>query len=241
MPTRLVDVEWVHVPAEVARRPHAVGFFNRRRDTAPGLSRAGYWADLCIYRGYALLADPIAGLLERRPPTILESERFLSSFLDVWASAGVTPAIITIGEDTTWRFGDMLTPTIGGRTLTSRWCPTPSKPLKRFGRNRTRSCRWFAAAPGCRRGRLHPGNRCPAPTGTSLVEMTDLQRWAVAGPRRGPPEDHAAVVPWRRQVEDRSCVPTARDCRHSSGSQAARRRQRQVFRRRPVRSDARLR
>lgn len=103
--------EWREVPFKLASRPYSVGFYNRRLPSEQTTNEVGYWEDLCAYRGYGLLAHPGLGL-NQRPPTLVESKQFLESFIRFWRSQEIDPTIISIGSDTSWRFGDHLAPGI---------------------------------------------------------------------------------------------------------------------------------
>jgi len=101
------SVQWQSVPGHVAERPGAIGFYNRVVGPESD-QRVSYWADLCAYRGYALLAHPQLGLTAR-PKSLEESQRFLQEFLQYWRKEQMHPSIISIGADTVWRLGSNLT------------------------------------------------------------------------------------------------------------------------------------
>ena len=101
----LFRTDWRSVPDGIAsEKEYAIGFFNRRV-VEPGLqSILEYWTDLCIYKGYALLARPGTG--PQTGMTLSHAKKYLETL----CSEHGTPVIITMGADTVWRLTTPLTP-----------------------------------------------------------------------------------------------------------------------------------
>lgn len=129
----LVEKEWTKVPGFVAAESNAIGFYNRRREPIGADETVDYWADLCVYRGYALLSHPCLGL-EARPCTLQDTEKFLKAFLYHCKQHRVQPTIISIGGDTVWRFGEKLTLNVGRESFQQKNIQDANKALAEFRR-----------------------------------------------------------------------------------------------------------
>jgi hypothetical protein len=104
---RLVSKDWAEVSGYVASKRSAIGFYNRRVTETLNTGHPGYWTDLCIYRGYALLAHRDSGVASR-PGTLREAEENLDRIIRQCRQDRVQPTVVSFGADTIWRFGDYL-------------------------------------------------------------------------------------------------------------------------------------
>ena len=129
-----IEREWTKVPGFVAENSNAIGFYNRRLERG-GAECVDYWADLCIYRGYALLSHPCLGL-KKRPDTLEDSEEFLKSFLLDLRQREVPPTIISIGGDTVSVFGDKLTPNVRRISFREQPVEDANEALEMFRKNK---------------------------------------------------------------------------------------------------------
>jgi hypothetical protein len=122
-------VDWADIPQTVAAHPYSLGFYNRREDKHH--SSVAYWTDLSIYRGYSIVAHKMSSS-DKRPATIKQSGEFLERYLKNCEDKGMTPTIISIGADTSWRFGDNLTPDIPWSLFRNRIIQNATEALAEF-------------------------------------------------------------------------------------------------------------
>ena len=129
----LVKTDWANVPHAVASgNSPAIGFYNRRAALRRGphrFVRVNYWTDLCMYKGYALMARP--GAAERDFGTLGEAEKFLKKLIADHRS-GSKATIITIGGDTMWRLYTPLTPVLRDADFAFEHIPDADLALRTF-------------------------------------------------------------------------------------------------------------
>jgi transcriptional regulator with XRE-family HTH domain len=106
----LANTDWGKVAPEVASQKYAVGFYNRKavvsRGTKP-LYNVKYWTDLCLYKGYALLARPN----DRERSGTLDLDRgrkYLRALIK--RSKDRRPIIVSMGTEPVWRLMTSLVP-----------------------------------------------------------------------------------------------------------------------------------
>jgi transcriptional regulator with XRE-family HTH domain len=95
----LVKTHWRLIPAEVAKEPYAIAFYNRRAAVRSGdrkLYKVQYWTDLSLYRGYAVLASRKAEL--KAPIPFNKAGEYLREL----ARKKPKPVLVCIGADTAW-------------------------------------------------------------------------------------------------------------------------------------------
>jgi len=116
-------VNWSEVPDRIARADLAIGFYNRKVKKK-GLENIGYWTDLTIYRGYALIGRRIKGLLLSPPTKYLEELRKKRGELK----------ILTIAADTLWQLQNPLPPGIITESTVIQIEPDADRALMRFAK-----------------------------------------------------------------------------------------------------------
>lgn len=144
-PFRSVGVEcdlekaaWRDVPSMIGAYPLAIGFFNKQllgqRSSGAEAVDVRLWADLCLYKGYALI-----GRLEK-PGTakgmhilrgIEEAKHYLERIQRRARADGRKPLVVTMGADPEWR---LMTPPVAVdfREFEFARYPTADQALQRF-------------------------------------------------------------------------------------------------------------
>jgi hypothetical protein len=107
----LIRTDWERVPEEVSNRKNAIGFFNRR--SIPDFGGVRYYMDLCLYKGYALLArrDDVRKKITR----IQDAREFLTGL--VARKKKEKPTIVCMGADTVWSLRTSLTPELSDQNF----------------------------------------------------------------------------------------------------------------------------
>ncbi len=107
----LQPVEWRSVPERVAGSANSIGFYNRRALlTYEGqrLYDLSVWSDLCIYRGYALLARGKEG--QSVQLSLADGRQMLCDLKIQAKQKGRKPTIMAMGADSVWILRTPLTP-----------------------------------------------------------------------------------------------------------------------------------
>ena len=97
-----LPTDWDRVPKEVAYQQHAVGFCNRRfmlsaQEPLKALYKGIHvWMDLCLYKGYAVLA-------RKKDIDHCHSLKAGKEYIDRLAKRESAPTLLTVGGDTEWR------------------------------------------------------------------------------------------------------------------------------------------
>lgn len=123
--------DWRTVPECVAKTPNSIGFYNRRIEPLSTPEKVGYWSDLCIYRGYAVLAHKLPEF-NSSPKTKSDTKNFFKRFFSYCHENNLDPTLISIGGDTEWRFGDELFPGIKKCDFTQCVISDANKALQKF-------------------------------------------------------------------------------------------------------------
>jgi plasmid maintenance system antidote protein VapI len=90
---------WENVPERIATYPLAIGFFNKEMPRAPEL-RLRHWADLCLYKGYALICRTRdASGISAASPKADDARVVLRKMRERAVAAGRKPSILTMGDD----------------------------------------------------------------------------------------------------------------------------------------------
>ena len=129
----LVKTDWANVPRMVgsANRP-AIGFYNRRSTLRRGEKaylQVNYWTDLCLYKGYALVARPRA--LKEDLKSIADAKKYLARLIEQ-RPGGPKPTIITMSGDTYWRLYTALTPLVETNAFAFEQILDPDLALRTF-------------------------------------------------------------------------------------------------------------
>lgn len=129
----LVKVDWHKVPEEVATNQYAIGFYNRRASVKRGtlkLYQVRYWSDLCLYRGYALMAHRNNELQE--PVTLTAANSYLKNLIHGRRRSGRKTTIVSMGADTVWRLTNPLTPDLNDDNFIVESLGDPDFALSQF-------------------------------------------------------------------------------------------------------------
>lgn len=133
----LLSVDWRDVSQTVATTEYAIGFNNRRAVLKVGdqeVFPVKYWSDLCVYKGYALIARK-SDLQPEAPGhelTLEQAKKHLQDLITKYKRKGSKPTIVTIGADTMWRLETPLTEEIKPESFTFQTFADPNFALNRF-------------------------------------------------------------------------------------------------------------
>jgi transcriptional regulator with XRE-family HTH domain len=95
---------WSMVPMDVDETQHSIGFFNRKSKVIfRGKTYASpkYWSDLCVYKGYSLIARRENVPWKKKVPDIREVEKYLN---DLTQRSSGRPMIVTMASGTVKQF-----------------------------------------------------------------------------------------------------------------------------------------
>lgn len=109
----LIPANWNTIPEEVANHKNSIGFFNRRSSTSKdnkALFEMKNWSDLCIYKGYSLIARNGSTLPGQM--TIKEANDYIRMVIEKYKDIGKKPSIICMGADTIWKIITPVSPSI---------------------------------------------------------------------------------------------------------------------------------
>jgi len=129
----LTCVDWEAVPREIAKHANAIGFYNRRARTRVGEGRARdvrHWIDLCLYRGYAVMARPNAGAPVH--PTRKEANEYIEKLIAEYAARGQKPVVVYMAADTEWKLRTPFNPAFTDQYLRFVREPDPDEALRGF-------------------------------------------------------------------------------------------------------------
>lgn len=128
----LQPVEWRSVPERLASSANSIGFYNRRvllTYEGQRLYDLSVWSDLCIYRGYALLAR---GKGQSVQLSLAEGRQMLADLKVEAKSQGRKPTIMCMGADSVWILRTPLTPELSSGEFEIQEFNNPDLGLETF-------------------------------------------------------------------------------------------------------------
>ncbi len=131
---RFKFTNWSDVPYLVDETESSIGFFNRKAKVVykdKGIATPKYWSDLCVYKGYALIArksDLPANI--KATPDLETAEVYLKQLSNVSRTA--KPVIVGMSSGTIKQFDTPFTKGIDWNKFEHDTSPNPDRALSKF-------------------------------------------------------------------------------------------------------------